>query len=52
MIVSAVVAVDLAGMLYGSDRLMVFCVVVTAATLVLTPIAIIVYRLGPDVAGR
>jgi hypothetical protein len=52
MIASAVVAVDLAGILYGSDRVMVFCVIVTVAAPVLIPLAIIVYRLGPSVAGR
>jgi hypothetical protein len=52
MIVTAVVATDCAGVFYGSDDLMVFCVVATAAATVLVPIAIIAHRLGPTVFWR
>ena len=52
MFLVAVVALDCAGMLYGSDRLSVVCIVVTAAAPVLIPIAILVQRLGPNVMGR
>jgi hypothetical protein len=52
MMVVAEMALDCAGMLYGSDRVMAFCVVATAAAPVLIPIAIMAHRLGPNVLGR
>jgi hypothetical protein len=52
IMVVAVVAVDCAGMLYGSDFVMAFCVVTTAAAPVLIPTAIMAHRLGPNVLGR
>ena len=52
MIVTAVVAINCAGMFCGSDDLMVFCVVATAGATVLVPIAIIAHRLGPAVFWR
>ena len=52
MIVIAFVALDCAGLPCGSDRLMTFCVVLTAAAPVLVPIALVAHRLGPDAFGR
>jgi hypothetical protein len=52
MIVTAVMALDCAGLFCGSDRLMVCCVVLTAAAPILISIVIIAYQLGPDVMGR
>lgn len=37
IIATAIVAVDCAGMFCGSDQLMFFCVVITAAATVLIP---------------
>jgi len=52
MIVVAVVALDCAGMFYGSDLITAFCVAATAAAPVLIPIAIMAHRLGPNALGR
>jgi hypothetical protein len=52
MIVIAVVALDCAGLFCGSDRLMKFCVLLTATAPVLVPIAIVAHGLGPNVFGR
>jgi hypothetical protein len=52
MIVTAVVALDCAGLFCGPDRLSAFCVVMTAAAPVFLIIAILAVRLGPDVLGR
>jgi hypothetical protein len=52
LVVTAVVAVDCAGMFCGPDELALSCVVTTAWAIVLVPLAIIARRLGPDVFGR
>ena len=52
LIVVALVALDCAGLFCGSDRLMMFCVVTTAAAPVFLTLAILMHRLGPDVFGR
>jgi tetratricopeptide (TPR) repeat protein len=48
----AVVALDCAGLFCGSERLMAFCVVLTASAPVFLTIAVLVFRLGPNVLGR
>jgi hypothetical protein len=52
MIATAVVAFDCAGLFCGSDQLSAFCVVTTASAPVFLILAILVFRLGPDVLGR
>jgi hypothetical protein len=52
LILVAFLALDCAGLFCGSDRLMSFCVFVTAAAPVFLVIAVLAHRLELNVLGR
>jgi hypothetical protein len=52
LILVAILALDCAGLFCGSERLMHFCVVLTASAPVFVTLAVLALRLGPNVLGR